>query len=174
MKAWAVRSASVRSMMPHSLRFDPLFALAREAAAHGAEFQPNQAISSTPKFEDGSIAVLENVWGAVATSGRSNRVEFQVNGARGQIEVYPCETGLAVFTGGSIAYPDTVYMPSLHGQMIGVYRNQIDHFVNAVLDGVDTIVTVEDGLATVMVADAIERSRAAGREIHITWPAEPG
>jgi len=58
--------------------------------------------------------------------------------------------------------------------MIGVYRNQIEHFVNAVLDGVDPIATVEDGLATVLVADAIERSRAEGHEIHITWPAEPG
>ena len=164
----------MRSMMAHSLRFDPRFARARGAAARGAEFQLNQAISSTLKFEDGSIAVLENVWGAVATTGRSNRVEFQVNGTRGQIEIYPYETGLAVFTEGSVAYPDTVYMPSLHGQMIGVYRNQIEHFVNAVLDGVDPIVTVEDGLATVVVADAIERSRAEGREIHITWPAEPG
>jgi len=229
-----VRTAGVLSMMGHSLRFDPRFALAYQVVARGdigdvvhmyarrntplpflrrlggrvggtywvgvhdldmmlwlkgqrvvsvfsrqagesvAEFQLDQAISSTLKFEDGSIAVLENVWGSVSTPGRSHRLEFQVNGSQGQVEVYPYETGLAVFTEGTVSYPDTVYMPTLHGQVIGVYRNQIEHFVTSVLAGRPPIVGVEDGLATVMVADAIERSRAEGREVQIDWPDRSG
>jgi predicted dehydrogenase len=226
----AVRSAGVMSMMGHSLRFDPRFALAQKAVARGdigdivhmyarrntplpflrrlggrvggtywvgvhdldimlwlkgqrvvevfsrqagervAEFELDHAISSTLRFEDGSIAVLENIWGAVSTPGRSHRLEFQINGTQGQVEVYPYETGLSIFSEGTVAHPDTVYMPTLHGQMVGVYRNQIEHFVSSVLAGQPPIVGVEDGLATVLVADAIERSRAQGREVQIDWP----
>lgn len=140
----------------------------RQAGASVAEFKVDQAIVSTLQFADGSIATLENVWGVAMTPGRHDRLEFQINGTRGTVEVHPAETGLGVFNEGSAVYPDTVYMPNLHGRTVGVYRDEIEHFVSSILAGVSPVVTVEDGLKAVVVAEAIERSRATGQEVIIS------
>jgi predicted dehydrogenase len=137
----------------------------RQAGAGVAGFQVDQAISSSLKFADGSIAVLENIWGTVSTQGRHDRIEFQINGTLGTIEIHPAETGLGVFREGSAVYPDTVYSPVIQGKITGVYREEIEYFVESVRNGKQPFATVEDGLNAVRVADAIERSRSDGREI---------
>lgn len=137
----------------------------RQAGVGVAGFKVDQAISSTLKFADGSIAVLENVWGTALTQGRHDRIEFQINGVLGTIEIHPAETGLGLFREGSAVYPDTVYSPVVQGKICGVYREEIEYFVETVRGGGHPFVSAEDGLKAVLVADAIERSRCQEREI---------
>ena len=143
---------------------------ARDAGTASAEFPVEQAITSSLRFEDGSVAVLENVWGTVAYPGRHDRIEFQVNGARGTIEIHPVETGLGVFREGSAAYPDTVYMPLLQGKIAGVYREEVEYFIELVRGVRAPFSTVEDGLKALVVSDAIERSRRGKREVIVEEP----
>jgi predicted dehydrogenase len=137
----------------------------RHAGPASADFPVEQAITSSLSFEDGTVAVLENVWGTVNYPGRHDRIEFQVNGTQGTVEVHPVETGLGVFREGSAAYPDTVYMPVVQGKITGVYRDEIEYFIDLVRGNREPFSTIEDGLRALVVADAIERSRVEGREI---------
>jgi len=139
----------------------------RDAGQVSADFPVEQAITSSLRFEDGSIAVLENVWGTVSYPGRHDRIEFQVNGTHGSVEVHPAETGLGVFREGNAVYPDTVYMPVVQGKITGVYRDEVDYFIDLVRGIREPFSTVDDGLRALAVADAIERSRAEAREIEL-------
>ena len=139
----------------------------RDAGHTSADFPVEQAITSSLRFEDGTIAVLENVWGTVSYPGRHDRIEFQVNGTHGTIEVHPVETGLGVFREGNALYPDTVYMPVVQGRITGVYRDEVDYFVDLVRGTREPFATVDDGLRALAIAAAIERSRAEGREVDV-------
>jgi predicted dehydrogenase len=139
----------------------------RHAGPSSADFPVEQAITSSLRFEDGSIAVLENVWGSVTYPGRHDRIEFQVNGTLGSVEVHPVETGLGIFREGNAVYPDTVYMPVVQGRITGVYRDEVNYFIDLVRGVREPFCTVEDGLRALAVADAIERSRAGEREIDL-------
>lgn len=140
---------------------------ARHAGPGPAGFPVEQAITSSLRFEDRSVAVLENVWGAVSYPGRHDRIEFQANGTLGSVEVHSAETGLGIFREGSAIYPDTVYMPVVQGRLTGVYRDEIDYFIDLVRGFREPFSTVDDGLRALAVADAIERSRAEEREIRL-------
>ena len=144
----------------------------RSAGAGFANAHVDQAICSILTFEDGSIAVLETLWLAVADMGRCQQFAFQITGRRGHIEVYPNEVGLAVATDECIVYPDTVYDANLHDRRIGAYPSQIEHFVHSLLAATQPIVSVMDGLAAIEVADAIERSRR--EELEITMARRSG
>jgi predicted dehydrogenase len=139
----------------------------RQAGQASAQFPVEQAISSSLRFEDGSIAVLENVWGTVNTPGRHDRIEFQANGTLGSVEVHPVETGTGVFREGTAAYPDTVYMPVVQGKITGVYRDEVEYFLDLVRGAREPYCTVEDGLRALAVAEAIERSRREEREVFL-------
>ena len=85
-----------------------------------------------------------------------------MNGTLGSVEVHPAETGLGIFREGTAVYPDTVYMPVVQGKITGVYRDEVDYFVDLVRGVRGPFCTVEDGLRALAVADAIERSRRRG------------
>ncbi len=139
----------------------------RHAGPGSAAFPVEQAITSSLRFEDGSIAVLENVWGTVGYPGRHDRIEFQANGTLGSVEVHPVETGLGIFREGTAAYPDTVYMPVVQGRITGVYRDEVDYFIDLVRGVRGPFCTVEDGLRALAVAEAIERSRRGEGEVRL-------
>lgn len=116
-------------------------------------------------FECGALAVLENVWGSLTRSGRPQNQLFTIRGTTGAVEVLPYETGVAVYRGADVAYPDTSVAPDVHGQTVGMSRSLIRHFAGVVRDLWQPLITPGDGLAVVRVASAVDASLKQGREI---------
>lgn len=122
-------------------------------------------ILSLLSFENGVVASLENSWVSPLVEGRPMSAQFEVRGPGGVIEVTAHEQGIGIYQEGKSIHPDTVYSPTLHGRITGVYRDQIAHFIECVATGMEPVVTVEDGFRAVIVADALTRSAAEGRMI---------
>jgi predicted dehydrogenase len=118
-------------------------------------------------FKNGAIALLENAWLAGSAVGSLQAQSyFKVQGTRGLIEVKSDDHSVTIHAGGMMYSPDTVYMPAdARGHIVGVYRDQLDHFVHCVREGIPTDVPLVDGKQAVVVAEAICQSARHRREI---------
>jgi predicted dehydrogenase len=130
--------------------------------------QPADAIFATLKFSSGAIGRLENSWTNPPLNGRSRWGVFDVWGTRGTIELSPYEQGLKILQeDGTIAAPDTLELPVLHGKVFGAFPALVHHFLAAARREHPPLVGVEDGLATMRVAAAIKRSLIEKREVFV-------
>ncbi len=125
----------------------------------------DDTILSILTFADGSLGLLENSWGMPEVMGRLRRFQFDVIGTHGVIEVYAHEQGIGIYTAHGATFPNTLWLPEIHGRLGGVYRDQVAHFVDCVARGRTPACTGEEGLQAVRVAAAIMRSLQEGREV---------
>lgn len=117
-------------------------------------------------FASGVIGVLESSWGTPAVSGQPLTEQFTVRGTGGMVELLSNQTGVGVYrVGAAPEYPDMGYTPVIHDQQDGMFRRLLHHFVGVVRDQHQPVVTGRDGLAAIRVAEAIDRSLRAGREV---------
>ena len=122
------------------------------------EFGVEDCMLSTITFSNGVVAVLENAWATAPVMGRPMSAQFEVRGTGGVIDIAAHEQGIGIYTPDKAIYPDTIYAPDIHGRITGVYRDQLEHFFECVLDKKTPIVTGMDGVRAVAVADAMTRS----------------
>lgn len=218
----AAEAAGITLMVCHQLRFDPRYALAKEAldrgdvgelchvyarrhttsvaadrvrgripltcwispheldlllwltgspvtavTAHtrGGHTEPEGYFHATLRFASGVTAVFEQSWSAPPLAGRTRQALLDLRGTLGAIEVTPNEQGLAIFTAGAPVYPALLESPIVHGRVFGVFPALVAHFADCVLNLHSPLVTGRDGLAAVLVAEAIDRALETGREV---------
>ena len=125
-------------------------------------------------FANGAVGVLESSWGTPNQGGRPQNQLFTMRGTDGAVEVLAYENGLALYGAkGTVEYPDTNYMPVIHGRTEGVFRSLVRHFAGVVREMWEPLITRRDGLAVIQVAAAIDRSLQEDREIEIPQEAHP-
>jgi len=123
-------------------------------------------IISLLTFENGVVAALENAWGpACNTESQQSTAFFRAQGTRGVIEVKNFDQGIAIHRDRGVIFPDTVYMPNSYGRIAGVYTDQIAYFINCIRLGTASEIQLEDGVRSVIVAEAIIRSADSGKEV---------
>jgi predicted dehydrogenase len=128
---------------------------------------------------DGAQA-LESTGGSSAFLGLgqlSNGVGFQVStgwtlpdtgGRSTEFEAH-CEGGVIRITlapGGGLTFWDTergqelesTAWPTVYGRLEGLLRREVEHFVEAVLDGADFIITPQEATAAITAAVALEKA----------------
>ena len=118
-------------------------------------------------FADGTLAVVENAWGAPDVQGRPRNVCFEVRGTKGIIEIDVTEQGFGIYTPESARFPDMWFRPELYGHTIGMYYDAMAHFVECVRNRKKPLIDGAVGMAAVQVLEAVERSLAEGREVTI-------
>jgi predicted dehydrogenase len=123
------------------------------------------SIFSILEFEDGTIACLENSWALPETATQIRPHTLEVVGTKGMCFLQMGEQGMSIYTESSTAFPDVITRSELHGTAMGVYREEMAHFVDCVLNDKRPVVSGEDGLSAAKVAIAIQESLRSGREI---------
>ncbi|MBI3973879.1 MAG: Gfo/Idh/MocA family oxidoreductase [Chloroflexi bacterium] len=134
------------------------------ARTHGGARAPDAYFVATLGFANGVTAVFEQSWGAPPLDGRPRQAQFDVRGTAGVIEVSVNEHGLGIFKPDSAVYPPLFESPIVHGKVFGVFPAMVAHFADCVLSGRRPLIDGRDGLATVVVADAIARALREGKE----------
>ena len=118
-----------------------------------------RAIISLLTFENGVIATLENSWGPdYGGATQQSTACFRAQGTKGFIEVENLHQGVMVEHAGGVTLPDTVFLPTSYGRIMGAYADQISYFINCIRFGTPSEVQLQDGLKGAIVAEAILRS----------------
>jgi UDP-N-acetylglucosamine 3-dehydrogenase len=133
-----------------------------------ASLELDDCIVSVLTFDDGTLAVIENAWGVPDVQGQPTSITFTLQGTKGIVEINPREQGFGIFTSEGATYPDMWFKPELRGQIVGMYRDAMAHFVHCVRTREAPTASGQEGMEAVRVMEAVERSLAEGREVPLT------
>jgi predicted dehydrogenase len=129
----------------------------------------DDAVVSTLRFANGAIGTLECSW--LRPDGPAGVIgaRMDVAGCDGVVEVTPYAPTVSVYRAGTVESETPAYAldRGAHGQIAGIYRDEVLSFLAKVRGGDDAGATGLEGLAAVRVVEAIERSLRDGDEVSI-------
>lgn len=114
-------------------------------------------------FADGTVACLEASWVLPEASLSSLDARVEIVGTQGAVYVDIHGQGATVVDAKRLDRPDTMYGPVVHGQVSGVLKEEITHFVACVLEDRAPLITGQMGLDAVRVIVAAHRSLETGQ-----------
>jgi predicted dehydrogenase len=118
-------------------------------------------------FDDGTLAVVENAWGVPDLQGRPRQVLFELRGTKGIIEIDVTNQGFGIYTPETARFPDMWFRPEVYGQVSGMYRDAMEHFISCVQTRQRPLCDGEAGMAAVRIMEAVDRSLAEQREVFL-------
>jgi UDP-N-acetylglucosamine 3-dehydrogenase len=118
-------------------------------------------------FDNGVLAVCETGW--ILPNGHPAGADqlLIVQGSSGRLELDLLNQGIRLSTEGQTAYPDTSFLPWVHGELRGGFVHEVQHFADCVRGGKTPLVTGQDGMIALRMAEAIIES--AGKHLPITF-----
>lgn len=119
------------------------------------------------RFSNGAVGRIENSW-ATPPAHHSRNCLFDVQGDAGSVEVEAWSQGVILRGSDDRATsPNTTEVCEVNGRLVGACANMIDDFVQVTATGRNPAVSMQDGLATIRVADAISRALASGGSVSL-------
>jgi len=115
------------------------------------------------EFENGVVACLETSWVLPDSSLATLDARLEIVGTRGVVYVDIHGQGLTVVEEERMDRPDTMYGPVVHGQVAGILKEEIAHFVACVQADREPLITGTMGLEAVRVVMAAHRSLETGQ-----------
>jgi UDP-N-acetylglucosamine 3-dehydrogenase len=109
-------------------------------------------------FANGALGVCEAGW--ILPEGHPSRSDHRlwVQGSQGRIDVELMPQGMMLSTDEATAFPGTFFTPRVHGDIRGPFVHEVQHFVRCVRDDKEPMITGQDGLIAVRMAEAVEES----------------
>jgi UDP-N-acetylglucosamine 3-dehydrogenase len=121
-------------------------------------------MTSTLRFEDGTVGTLETNWARPESYPAALTEEIRVSGTDAYGRLVIENDDAAVATDDGYTFVDTA---TVHGKQAGNIAREVDHFVDSVVAGTEPIVGWEDGLRSLEVANAILDSVESAEPIRI-------
>lgn len=123
------------------------------------------------RFAGGVLASLEVSW--ILTDSYPGRLDarFEAMGTDGSVQVNGGSENVTIVHAPSmpqpVECPELFYAPEVHGQRVGILRDEVHHFLRCVVEDRTPIVGGQDGKAAVEVACAIQRSLEIGQVVEL-------
>ncbi|GAB3576554.1 Gfo/Idh/MocA family oxidoreductase [Leifsonia lichenia] len=110
----------------------------------------------------GAISHVQGTWGPEGTVFRTSA---DIAGTRGTLAIDSRTDAASVLDFPAGASGDGYLPPATHA--VSPYTTQLAAFLRAIADGTDTVVTAEDGIRAVAIAEAAAESLRTGRAIEV-------
>jgi len=115
-----------------------------------------------------TVAVAESLWSLPAKTPYAIDARMEILGSEGVIYVNETNSPLVIDDKNGRSIGETVYWPSIHGNITGALHNELAYFTQCVIDGVKpTIVPLEESRYVIEVCEAAEKSAATGEIIYL-------
>lgn len=144
---------------------DRVYAEAGGAGVIGAGVP--DSVVATLRFASGAVGLFELSWATPIGSGIEWESRFVVHGTAGSAFVDVRETGVSLFAGDGVMFPETTYWPKVYGVPVGILRAEDEYFLQGCRASLPWPVDLVDARAAVVAALAIDRSIAEGRPIFL-------
>lgn len=131
------------------------------------DYNMTDAIHALCTFENGLVATFEACWVLPVATPGSIDDKMEIIGTKGSIYTDSCDKGLTKITAERAEAPDSRHWPELNGTISGALYEELTYFVNCIIKGEKSMISSYDGLSTIQVVDAIERSISEGREVNV-------
>ena len=137
------------------------------------EFGQHDMCCITLKTKRGAVGVIEVGWVLPEKLGRGGDLDLKVIGSKSvaYATVYP--TPLVLCGPDGWEFPDVLHWTSLHGQLVGFYREQARCFLDAIAKDEEPLVTGEMGRKSLEVVLAAQKSyQSDGQAIALPLEAQ--
>jgi UDP-N-acetylglucosamine 3-dehydrogenase len=120
------------------------------------------------RLEDDTPCTMECSWVLPRYFGSGLDAAMAIVGTEGRAEVHGLDQGLRIADRNALQFPDTMrWVEHEDGSAGGFLAAEVAHFIRCVRNGTGPAVAVEDAVAAVRVAAAIERSLAEKRTVPV-------
>jgi UDP-N-acetylglucosamine 3-dehydrogenase len=118
------------------------------------------------RLDDGSIAVIENVWCLPDNVPTAIDARLEVVGTEGVIHIDNSGSHYQLLTKDGLRHPQSTYWPKVHGLRRGYLKEELDYFLKCVLAGrKPSVITPEESRAVVHAMRTAQRSARESRVI---------
>ncbi len=117
------------------------------------------------RFDDGTIAVIENIWCLPEKAPFAIDARMEIVGTEGAIYIDNSGMHYTVLTQKGVSYPQTTAWPKVHNMRRGYLKEEFDYFLKCITNGdKPAIITPEESRD---VVDAMKRAELSARESRI-------
>ena len=114
------------------------------------------------RFDDGSIAVIENIWCLPENAPFAIDARMEIIGTEGAIYIDNSGMHYTVLNKKRISYPQATAWPKVHGMRRGYLKDEFDYFLKCIACGEKpSVITPQESRN---VVDAIKRAEVSARE----------
>lgn len=113
-------------------------------------------------FDNGSIGHLELNWSYPENGICGFKSTADIIGTKGAGFVNVQDQGLLMAFPEEAYYPDTLHWPEYNGRINGDLKEEINHFINATLEGKDYLVDTNNAVRSIAIIDAAMKSLRTG------------
>lgn len=118
------------------------------------------------RFDDGVIAVVEDVWCLPDNDPFAIDARMEIVGSEGTIYIDRSGTDYSLLTKKGLSFPQSTYWPKVHGMRRGFLKEEFDYFLKCVADGEKpSVITPEESKAVVVAMRMAERSAKENRAL---------
>jgi predicted dehydrogenase len=132
-------------------------------AAHGAD----DCFFVVMNFANGAVGGLEFSWALPANYPIPIECGVEVVGTKGAAHIEVVGQGVRMYKESGEVIPELSVWPEIHGQILGDLRVELEHFVSAVIEKEDFIVSTTDAVDAVRVVEAILSSAERNQPVEI-------
>jgi len=137
------------------------------------EYKTDDTMFAIIRFQDDILVNLESSWALPEGSATKLDAYMEILGTKGMARVECGYSGLWFCDSLNTGFPDTMHWPQVRKQIMGDLREELMHFVNCVMEDTPPLVTGEDGVRSLELAWAIQKSIDTGQVIHHKGTARP-
>jgi predicted dehydrogenase len=109
-------------------------------------------------FGNGVLAACETGWILPEGHPAGSDARLAVQGTDGRLDVELMYQGITLSTSVKSSHLDTLFMPRIRGELRSIFVDEVRHFVACVRDGAAPLVTAQDAIAAVEMAEAVVES----------------
>jgi predicted dehydrogenase len=179
MLPWADRSSILWFLGSHSVdtlrwilgsEVTRVYSVSRKGILAGLGVDVEDVYQTTLEFANGAIAQMENGWISPDSHPCINDIKFNVMGTKGMISLDLSNSQLIErYTEDRCDRPDILVKHFVHGQASGFAYQSIRYFLDRLIDGRESLVTLHDAAQTSLVILAIQESARKRQPVDVQY-----
>lgn len=179
MLPWAAQSSILWFLGSHSVdtlrwimgsEVKRVYCVSRRGILDGLGVRTDDVFMTTLEFENGAVAQMENGWITPDTHPCINDIKFNLMGTKGMMNLdLSNSTMIERFTGDQNDRPDILVKHFVHGQAAGFSYQSIRYFIDCLVTGEPSLVTMEDAARTSLVILAIMESAQKREPVEVQY-----
>jgi len=118
-------------------------------------------------FENGSIGNIELSWALPENSASGFMTSVEIIGDKGMGIIEIGNQGCEVITKEVVSYPDALHWPEYNGKIQGDLKEEVDHFVQSVINNKPFLVDTDNTILAISVIEAAMESMKTGKAVDI-------
>lgn len=131
-------------------------------------YNSQDTVFNTITFDNGTLASIQGCWSLPVNKALGIVAQAEVIGTKGVSYIDLKNQGLEIIREhDETELPELTYWPQYYGYTLGKLKEEINHFINATLNGEEYLVSTENAIEAVRVIDACFESLKTGLPVEI-------